>query len=436
MMPDFAILVEMRFLHIADVHLGCTRYGLDESPRDFFYAWSDVLERYAIGENVDFVLICGDFFHKRSVPPETMDHAVEGLSRLRDHDIPVIAIEGNHDQKHGDTPFSWLRSLEKWKLLHLLEPNVRTGELRYEPWDYERDDPVRGGFIDIGRARIFGSAWYGSQAGAAIPKMVEAISECRREGAFHILMLHTDIEGYQKHPVPALPMGSLTELRDVVDYVALGHTHMHYEIDNWAFNPGSIEVTNISEFRETRGAFVVDVGEDNSVSATHVTEYLHRPFQRLVFEVDRYDEPAELLAEAVKFVGANARGPEPGLPAPILEVTLRGSLGFPNSALDLRKFRDEAQRICGAFHVRVRNMTIPVELSADHEIETDISRERLERSIVEGLVHRDKRFRPIMSELAAAVVYTKEQALLGEEPEKIAEAIAGRIFARDTAAVE
>ncbi|MCA1639149.1 MAG: metallophosphoesterase [Acidobacteria bacterium] len=89
----------MKFLHISDVHLGCTRYQLAESPRDFFDSWIDVLQKYAIGEKVDFVLMCGDFFHKRNVPPETMNYAFAGLSLLKDKDIPAVAIEGNHDQR-------------------------------------------------------------------------------------------------------------------------------------------------------------------------------------------------------------------------------------------------------------------------------------------------------------------------------------------------
>ncbi|MDH3493448.1 MAG: DNA repair exonuclease, partial [Acidobacteriota bacterium] len=110
----------MKFLHISDVHLGCTRYHLDESQRDFFDAWIDVLQKYAIDEEVDFVLMCGDFFHKRSIPPETMNYAVAGLSLLRDKCIPVVSIEGNHDQKHSDSDYSWLRSLAQWNLLYLL----------------------------------------------------------------------------------------------------------------------------------------------------------------------------------------------------------------------------------------------------------------------------------------------------------------------------
>ena len=47
----------MRFLHISDVHLGCTRYNLPESPRDFFDAWIDVLQRYGVDESVDFDVV-------------------------------------------------------------------------------------------------------------------------------------------------------------------------------------------------------------------------------------------------------------------------------------------------------------------------------------------------------------------------------------------
>lgn len=56
----------VKFLHISDIHLGCTRYQLAESPRDFYEAWLDVLNRYAVAEKVDFVIMCGDFF--TSVP--------------------------------------------------------------------------------------------------------------------------------------------------------------------------------------------------------------------------------------------------------------------------------------------------------------------------------------------------------------------------------
>jgi DNA repair exonuclease len=411
----------MKFLHISDVHLGCTRYQLAESPRDFFDAWIDVLERYAVAEKVDFVLMCGDFFHKRTVPPETMNYAFAGLSMLKEAGIPVVTIEGNHDQKHNDTEYSWLRSLANWNLLYLLEPTNKDGKMSYEPWNEENG---KGGYIDIGPARIFGSHWYGASANWAIPMLTHAIKENRREGAFHILMLHTDVEGHQTHPIPALSITALNELKSVTDYVGLGHTHKHYEIDNWAFNPGSIEITNISDYRETRGVYLVEVTGQNQVSAKHVDEYRQRPFQRIGFDVDGFADTKDITNDLLAKVRSEVRTAREREAAPIVEITLRGRLGLPNSSLELQKIRDEAKRITGALHIRIKNNSVPVEYAVAEDVEEDAGREKLERRVVEDLIIRDNRYKTRVDEVTEAVIGAKRLALSDESPEKIAEFIA------------
>ena len=408
----------MKFLHISDVHLGCTRYQLPESPRDFFDAWIDVLQRYAIEENVDFVIMCGDFFHKRSVPPETMNYAVAGLNMMKDAGIPVVTIEGNHDQKYNDSDYSWLRSLANWNLLYLLEPSNEDGRIVYKPWM-----DGRGGFIDLGRARIFGSHWYGAQANWAIPLLTSAIQENRRDGAFHILMLHTDVEGHQTHPIPALSISALSELKSVTEYVGLGHTHMHYEIDNWAFNPGSLEVTNIAEYRETRGVFLVEIDDDNGVTAKHIEDYKQRPFQRLTFDVTGIEGPDGVTAGVLDDVRSRARSRENDTPAPIIEITLRGQLGFPNSLIESKRIRDEARKLTDALHVRLKNVSVPVEYAVALDVPDDAGREILERRVVEDLVLRDNRFKGRADNISDAVIGAKRLALSDEEPEKIAEFI-------------
>ncbi|MFZ1699907.1 MAG: DNA repair exonuclease [Pyrinomonadaceae bacterium] len=411
----------MKFLHIADVHLGCTRYQLAESPLDFFEAWADVLRRYGIEERVDFVIMCGDFFHKRSVPPETMNYAVEGLTMMRDAGIPVITIEGNHDQKHTDNEFSWLRSLSSWGLVKLLEPTNDAGKMSYSAWD---DEEKRGGYIDIGRARIFGSDWYGASGNWAIPMLTQAIKENRRDGAFHILMLHTDVEGHQVHPIPALSIDALKELKTAVEYVGLGHTHKHYEIDNWAFNPGSIEVTNISEFHENRGAFVVEIDEKNNVDARHIDDYHYRPFQQLAFQVTGYAEAKLITADLLEQIGREARVAEDGKPQPIIEIALRGQLGFPNSLLEMQKMRDETKKLTNALHVRIKNHTIPAEYIDTPDELDDSGRDQLERRVIDDLVVRDNRYKTRIDDISEAVIGAKRMALGDEPAEKIVEFIA------------
>ncbi len=410
----------MKFLHIADVHLGCTRYQLPESPRDFYDAWVDVLRRYGIDEKVDFVLMCGDFFHKKSVPPETMNYAVEGLTMMQEAGIPVIAIEGNHDQRPTDNEFSWLRSLSKWGLVKLLEPTKGEGGLTYAPWD---DATRRGGYIDIGRARIFGSDWYGASGNVAIPMLTRAIKASRREGAFHILMLHTDVEGHQVHPIPALSLAALSELKSAVEYVGLGHTHKHYEIDNWAFNPGSIEVTNISEFRETRGAFVVEIKDDNTFTSRHVDEYHHRPFQQLSYDVASDKDAKEVTVGVLKKAELEARRAEPDKPQPIVEIALRGQLGFPNSTLELARIRDAVREMTGALHVRIKNHTVPADYSDTVETADSEDRERLERRVIDDLIIRDTRYKARHEDISDAVIGAKRMALSDDEPARIAEFI-------------
>ena len=412
----------MKFLHISDVHLGCTRYQLPESPRDFFYAWHDVLNKYAVEEKVDFVLIGGDFFHKRNVDPQGMNHAVLGLTLLKENGIPAVAIEGNHDQHTLESSHSWLRSLASWGLLKLLEPKSDDkGNIIYTAWD---EVGREGSFIDIGKARIFGSHWYGASANVAIPALTKSIMKNQRDEAFHILLLHTDVEGHQTHPIPALTLANLKELKSVTQYVALGHTHKSYEIDNWAFNPGSLEVTNIDEFKGIRGAFLVEVSEELEIKATHVKDYRQRPFDRILFDVSGKIDAAEVFEGVLEKVRNTAKTFEGNSQQPIIEITLRGHLGFPNSLLELTKIREEIQQMIDALHVRIKNHTAPVEYAVAADLDEDVSREKLERRVIEDLIIRDNRYKLRSTEIAEAVIGAKRMALSDESAEKIVDFIA------------
>ena len=207
----------------------------------------------------------------------------------------------------------------------------------------------------------------------------------------------------------------------MTEYVGLGHTHMHYEIDNWAFNPGSIEVTNIAEYRETRGVFIVEVDDDNKVTARHIQDYRQRPFQRLSFDVTNYADTKELTRDLLDKVSREARVAENI--QPIIEITLRGQLGFPNSLIESKKIRDEAQKLTNALHIRLKNVSMPVEYAVAADLPEDAGREILERRVIEDLVVRDNRFKAKASEIADTIVGAKRLALGDEEPEKIAEFI-------------
>ncbi|HBE26629.1 MAG TPA: DNA repair exonuclease, partial [Ktedonobacter sp.] len=98
------------FIHIADTHLGYEQYGVRERFNDFSRAFWDIMDE-AARRPVDFVVIAGDLFNKRAIDAQTLIHAIEGLKKLKEQGIPVIAIEGNHDRSYYRDGISWLQFL-------------------------------------------------------------------------------------------------------------------------------------------------------------------------------------------------------------------------------------------------------------------------------------------------------------------------------------
>jgi DNA repair exonuclease SbcCD nuclease subunit len=421
----------IKFLHLSDVHLGCRRYNLEERTKDFFRSWHDVIVRHALPNEIDFMLIAGDFFDRRQIDPQTMNHALAGLQLLKDAGIPVVAIEGNHDRRDAVSPYSWMRSFSQAGFLVLLEPVAEDERpVTFTPWD---EESRTGSYIDIRGARVFGSHWYGTSANAAMGLVADALREARDENLFNVLMLHTDVEGQLNRPIPALSVERLKELRSLVDYVALGHTHKRFELENWAFNPGSLEACSIDEYREERGLYLVEVGDDKQAEATFINDYVQRPFQRLTFDVSGREDPEAVHAGVIETVKREARGREADseLPAPIIEINLRGHLGFKNSLLNLRRMREEALAETGALHVMLKNQSVPVEYAVAAGLDADTSRKERERRIIEDLIARDNRFRGRAREMAALVLDAKDFALGDRPPEEILELIEEKLGVAD-----
>jgi exonuclease SbcD len=140
------------FIHMADIHLGYEQYGVRERFNDFGRAFWAIIDD-ACERKVDFVVIAGDLFNKRAIDALTLIHAINGLERLKQAKIPVIAIEGNHDRSFYREGTSWLQFLCYQDYLILLEPAMENGMPRLEPW---RQETMQGASVDLlgGRMRV------------------------------------------------------------------------------------------------------------------------------------------------------------------------------------------------------------------------------------------------------------------------------------------
>jgi DNA repair exonuclease SbcCD nuclease subunit len=89
-----------RVIHTGDTHLGYQQYHSPERREDFLRAFEQVIDD-AIAEDVDAVVHAGDLFHDRRPDLNALHGTISILGKLRDADIPFLAIVGNHEGTRG-----------------------------------------------------------------------------------------------------------------------------------------------------------------------------------------------------------------------------------------------------------------------------------------------------------------------------------------------
>ena len=232
--------MSFQFLHAADIHLDSPLHGLaryDDFPvrlfRDAPRAALRGLVQLALDRAVAFVLIAGDLYDGQWDDSRTGIFLSEQLGRLREADIPVVAIHGNHDASTRMT-----RHIR-------FPPNVHfLGSERPETY------PLRNGRIAI-HGQSFARQEARDNLVATYPAPIA--------GAFNIGMLHTSLEGSREHDRYA-PCGVQDLVRLGYDYWALGHIHTRRVV---ATQPPIVFPGNIQgrSSRETgaKGAYLVSV---------------------------------------------------------------------------------------------------------------------------------------------------------------------------------
>jgi DNA repair exonuclease SbcCD nuclease subunit len=395
----------MRFLHAADIHLGNQQYNLSERYNDFYHSFERIAQT-ALTEAVNVCLIAGDLFHKAEIDPFTLLQAEACLRQMRDADIRVLAIMGNHDRVIYRNAESWLGYLHRNNYLTLLDPGSQPFGLIPERT-----------FIDLDGVRFIGVPYLGASTQAGLNTVVAQRSQVSWEGIHHtVLMVHYAVEGQHPDIAGTLRLADLQPLRQFVDYVALGHLHKPYVIDDWLYNPGSVETVEFTEAEyKERGVFIVDI--DDSGILAQQRPLPRRPFETVYFEVDTYLNPNDLIMALRAAVRAQAARWEVSDLAPVVRIILRGTLAFDRGALDIGMLTAHLKEDTRALVVRLELRLQGFELLDRGDGE--ITRDRLEREIFEDIARRDTRFSQHAPEWAAWMRDLKEDALKGTDASQI-----------------
>ena len=238
-----------KFAHITDCHLGSWR---NPKLRDLNLQAFERSILISIKEQVDFILITGDFFDVNIPQLAPVKKAVEILKRARDSGIPIYMIYGSHDFNTAN--------ISMIDILHSAELFIKPTEFQFNS-----DSVMLKFFVDKKTgAKITGIS--GRKVGLD-KEIYEKLDKKKLESedGFKIFLLHRGIQEIvplnmqfrDSLPISLVPKG--------FDYYGGGHIHKRVEkkIDNSVIiYPGPLFGSTFQDLEETakgekRGFYII-----------------------------------------------------------------------------------------------------------------------------------------------------------------------------------
>lgn len=258
----------MRFLHLADLHLGKQLNGFSLAEDQTY-----ILKRIvalAREHAVDTVLIAGDIYDRALPSAEAVELLDAFLTDLAAADITVVAIPGNHDSAQRVGYGAELLAAQNVYLarpytgkLHPLTLSDEYGDVVIWPIPFMRPAHIR---------PYHEEAEFGSDYGAALKTMLATAPLDPR--VRNVALVHQLIVSGSRSPETSdseITLGTLeaidASVLDEFDYVALGHIHRPQRIGRDTMRyAGSPLKYSASEARFDKSAVLVDIKEKGNIT--------------------------------------------------------------------------------------------------------------------------------------------------------------------------
>ena len=309
----------MRFLHIADLHLGKQMNDLSLLP-DQEYILEQIVS-IAEREQAETVLIAGDVYQRSSPRAEAMALFDAFVSQLARMDKKVIIISGNHDSA---LRVSYFASLIKASGVYVTEAfdgtlqsvtlKDRDGEIIVWMLPFLRPSQVKRKLPEVKIATY-------QDAVEAVLRQTPVDPKKR-----NILLCHQFITGCETSDSEERAVGGLDNIDasvfDAFDYVALGHIHKPQKVlrDTLRY-AGSPLKYSFSEASHKKSVTIIDMPEKGDVTVRTALLYpLHdvRMIEGMLDDLMNMPYSEDYLWVTV----------HDELPPPDARVTL--SVNFPN----------------------------------------------------------------------------------------------------------
>lgn len=306
----------IRFVHVADVHIGMDNYGrinpatgLSTRLEDFLSTLDEAVDR-AIEERVDLFVVAGDIYKTRDPTPTHQREFARRVRKLTQADIRVLLVAGNHDlplSPSRATAIDIFSALDVTgvtvaRIISSFRIETRSGPVQILalPWMTRSivlaDEQHKGATIEDLNRRMIEMATdrlmkLGEATDPTLPTMLVAHAHVfgAKSGAERMLNVGRD---------PILPIQSLNVPN--IGFVAMGHIHRHQAListDPAVVYPGSINRVDFGEEEEDKG-FILGELHPGRCEWRFVPVHA-RPFLTIEVTVDD-DAPTESVIRAIR----------------------------------------------------------------------------------------------------------------------------------------
>ena len=267
----------MKILHFADLHLGMETYGGVDPATGLSTRLLDVLKaldegvEYAVSNDVDLVLFCGDAYKNRDPSQTQQREFAKRLRRLSESGIPVFLLLGNHVLPNEIVRSNAVEIFDTLSVSHIHVGNrpdiynvpTRQGSVQIValPW------LKRSALLSREEAKNLSIEQANDRLQEMMTRRLLGLISELDPGLPSLLVAHVAVStakpGSERSMVvgrdPVLLLGNVA--LPVFDYVALGHIHRHQVLLQ---NPpvvyaGSLERFDFGDEDEDKGFYVVDV---------------------------------------------------------------------------------------------------------------------------------------------------------------------------------
>ena len=308
----------MRFVHIADIHLGMSfstgSFGAekgDERRRDIKETLFRVLD-FCEEKKVDLLLVAGDLFEEELVSLSDLKDLNDRFGQLTSTEIVIGA--GNHDPIiDSRSPYTLVDWVDHVHILTVAMEKIELSACNTVVW---------------------GFSWKKKE----LPPFETPALQVQ-EGSFNVLMLHGDV--YQKNEYLYIDKNEVLGLG--MDYVALGHIHRPDFFGSTMAYPGSLEPLDFSEGGAHGFVYGAFDGEGCRIE--------FKPFAKRSFKVIEIVVDGRMSFEAICQKAEKALKEE--LAEDYYRLILKGDRD-PEVTMDLKGMKHRLAPLCAYVEIRDR----------------------------------------------------------------------------------